>query len=205
MSKKELAVFGGVIGAVILGPFGAIAGAAIGAALGGEGEKQEENKKTPIPSVPIESQTIEKFIKRNVIIYSTEDKALKLFSDIQNYVHKHIEREIRMFPVRDLSGNIVGGFDLASSYPRTDDEKQRYVDKTVGDIANNNIPIMNPETTVKDARAVLGNNSHGSQRAIVMQGNIVVGIISLIDLPDPYRGAMSHKEAFSLSSHNDDY
>ena len=50
MSKKELAVFGGVIGAVILGPFGAIAGAAIGAALGGEGEKQEENKKTPIPS-----------------------------------------------------------------------------------------------------------------------------------------------------------
>lgn len=42
MSKKGFALFGGVIGAVVFGPFGAVAGAAIGAALGDD-QKESDN------------------------------------------------------------------------------------------------------------------------------------------------------------------
>jgi len=140
------------------------------------------------------NETLRKFMKTPVTVYKITER----FSTIMENVHPH-KTGIWAFAVQDENGKIVGGIDLSSSpilnagYVKD----KNYAYQTIEDIVIRDMPIFPPETSAEEAKYLMY-RTKSTQRALIVENDKVIGTVSIIDLPDKFRGALSPKEEYSL-------
>ena len=132
-------------------------------------------------SVRKDDETIRRFMKNPVPVYNiTED-----FSTLREFPNPHTIG-VWVCAVQDENGKIIGGIDLSNFHIIR-------AHQTMEDFIIRDMPIFSPETSVEDAKHLIYRTA-SSQRALVIENNKLVGSISLINLPDKYRGGMSPKD-----------
>lgn len=142
---------------------------------------QEISNNDELLSVREGNETIRKFMKNPVPVYNiTED-----FSTLREFPNPYTT-DIWVCAVQDENGKIIGGIDLSRFHIIT-------AHQTMEDFIIRDMPIFPPETSVEDAKHLIY-RTKSSQRALIIENNKLVGSISLVDLPDKYRGVMSPKD-----------
>jgi len=120
----------------------------------------------------LEGVTVRKLMEANPV---TVPRALSIERFVEDYIYKHT---YKMYPV--LDGDRLGG--CASLKKVKDIPRTEWQTRTVGEIAGGCSPddTIGPEANATDALAQMGRA--GLSRLMVVEGNRLVGIISLKDM-----------------------